>query len=125
MTTPATGANRPEADGDVPALEARALGHSYGPREILGGIDFSIKRGEFVCIVGTYAVGTDGVVTSRCQWPEDLQAQGIPAYGVHTAHWNSINNPRPIELVAAAVRERQPRWDETKVSAARRELLGK
>jgi len=57
MTTPATGANRPEADGDVPALEARALGHSYGPREILGGIDFSIKRGEFVCIVGPSGVG--------------------------------------------------------------------
>lgn len=57
MTTPATGAPRPEADGDVPALEARALGHSYGTREVLGGIDFSIARGEFVCIVGPSGVG--------------------------------------------------------------------
>ena len=57
MTTPATGAPRPEADGDVPALEARALGHSYGTREVLGGIDFSVARGEFVCIVGPSGVG--------------------------------------------------------------------
>src|SRR5690606_2165934 len=41
----------------TPALEARNLGHSYGTREVLGGIDFSIKRGEFVCIVGPSGVG--------------------------------------------------------------------
>lgn len=39
------------------ALEARGLGHSYGSREVLGSIDFSVSRGEFVCIVGPSGVG--------------------------------------------------------------------
>ncbi|MBN9606553.1 MAG: ABC transporter ATP-binding protein [Actinomycetales bacterium] len=39
------------------ALEARGLGHSYGPREVLGRIDFAVRRGEFVCIVGPSGVG--------------------------------------------------------------------
>jgi NitT/TauT family transport system ATP-binding protein len=56
MTNPATSVNLPEA-GDLPALEARDLGHSYGARVVLGSINFSIARGEFVCIVGPSGVG--------------------------------------------------------------------
>ena len=42
---------------DSVALEARGLGHAYKGREVLGSIDFTVRRGEFVCIVGPSGVG--------------------------------------------------------------------
>ena len=39
------------------ALEARGLGHAYKGRDVLGSIDFTVRRGEFVCIVGPSGVG--------------------------------------------------------------------
>jgi len=50
----------PETPGTstvIPALEARGLGHSYGARQVLEGIDFSVLPGQFVCIVGPSGVG--------------------------------------------------------------------
>lgn len=41
----------------VAALEAHGLGHSYGPRQVLTGIDFVVQQGQFVCIVGPSGVG--------------------------------------------------------------------
>ena len=38
-------------------LAARGLGHAYGGREVLAGIDFEVRHGEFVCIVGPSGVG--------------------------------------------------------------------
>jgi NitT/TauT family transport system ATP-binding protein len=39
------------------ALAARGLGHAYHGREVLSSIDFEVRRGEFVCIVGPSGVG--------------------------------------------------------------------
>ena len=38
-------------------LAARGLGHAYDGREVLSEIDFEVRRGEFVCIVGPSGVG--------------------------------------------------------------------
>jgi NitT/TauT family transport system ATP-binding protein len=38
-------------------LAARGLGHAYDGRDVLAGIDFEVRRGEFVCIVGPSGVG--------------------------------------------------------------------
>ena len=80
---------------------------------------------EFACVVGTSPVGGDGVVRARCQWTEDLQAQGVPAYAVRTTHWDAMRSPRVVDLVDALVRQPQPRWPGERVAAARRELLGR
>jgi pimeloyl-ACP methyl ester carboxylesterase len=80
---------------------------------------------EFVCVMGTSPVGGDGVVQARCQWTEELQAQGVPAYPVRTTHWDAMRTPRVLDLIDAVVREPQPRWPEDQVAAARRQLLGR
>ncbi|UDY24584.1 ABC transporter ATP-binding protein [Nocardioides sp. Kera G14] len=38
-------------------LEVEGLGHAYGPRQIWERLDFSVGKGEFVCIVGPSGVG--------------------------------------------------------------------
>lgn len=54
MTT--TEATKPETrTGTV--LEVRGLGHSYGGPQIFEGLDFTVGKGEFVCIVGPSGVG--------------------------------------------------------------------
>jgi pimeloyl-ACP methyl ester carboxylesterase len=79
---------------------------------------------EFVCVVGTGTVNGDGLVHLRCQWPEDLQFQGIPAVALAATHWAAVRTARGAELAARLVRERQPRWDREEVAAARKRLLG-
>lgn len=38
-------------------IEVRELGHSYGGPQIFEGLDFTVEKGEFVCIVGPSGVG--------------------------------------------------------------------
>lgn len=40
-----------------PLLEARNLGHAYGPKRVLADINFEVKRGEFLTIVGPSGAG--------------------------------------------------------------------
>jgi NitT/TauT family transport system ATP-binding protein len=51
-TSPETAARAGEA-----ILEVDGLGHAYGSRQIFQGLDFSVRKGEFVCIVGPSGVG--------------------------------------------------------------------
>ena len=57
MTQAATTAPETAARAGEPILEVDGLGHAYGPRQIFRGLDFSIRKGEFVCIVGPSGVG--------------------------------------------------------------------
>lgn len=41
----------------TPIIEAKGLGHAYGPRQIFQDLNFSVDAGEFVCIVGPSGVG--------------------------------------------------------------------
>ena len=38
-------------------IKVTGLGHAYGPRQIFENLDFEVRRGEFVCIVGPSGVG--------------------------------------------------------------------
>jgi pimeloyl-ACP methyl ester carboxylesterase len=72
---------------------------------------------EMVCIVGTGALGGDGLVATSSQWPADLRDQGIPAYHVATTHREMVYCNRGVNLVARLVGEPQPRWDAKEVAA--------
>ncbi|HXD29245.1 MAG TPA: amino acid ABC transporter ATP-binding protein, partial [Arthrobacter sp.] len=37
---------------DRPAIEVRGLHKSFGPKEVLTGIDFHVGQGEVVCVIG-------------------------------------------------------------------------
>jgi len=77
---------------------------------------------EFVCVVGDGLIFGDGVVTTRSQWSEDLQAQGIPAVPLRTEHWEAVRGAHASQVIASLVRERHPRWDAAQVAAMRQRL---
>jgi NitT/TauT family transport system ATP-binding protein len=57
MTQAAATAPRPATQVGEEILQVNGLGHAYGSRQIFQGLDFSIRKGEFVCIVGPSGVG--------------------------------------------------------------------
>lgn len=77
---------------------------------------------QFACIVATGAGHGDGVVSVHSQWPEDLQAQGIPAYVLHASHLRVPRGRAGVELITTLVCENQPRWNATQVAAMRKRL---
>lgn len=57
----------PTADGtaaDTPAIEVRGLHKSFGAVEVLAGIDFTVARGEVVCVIGPSGSGKSTLL--RC-----------------------------------------------------------
>ncbi|GGJ87559.1 peptide ABC transporter ATP-binding protein [Streptomyces camponoticapitis] len=58
-------ASRPTgASGEAPAIEVRALRKSFGSLEVLTGIDFTVARGEVVCVIGPSGSGKSTLL--RC-----------------------------------------------------------
>jgi pimeloyl-ACP methyl ester carboxylesterase len=94
-------------------------------REMTTRLDVSIPDNvEFVCVVGTGAWVGDGVVSSRSQWPADLQAQGIPAVTVPRDHLSMVRSEAGDETIAELVRTPQPRWSPARVAATRKAIFG-
>jgi hypothetical protein len=77
---------------------------------------------EFVCVVGNGLIYGDGVVSTRSQWPEDLQGLGVPVVVLDTEHWEALRGVRTVEVIAQLVRQSQPRWSATAVAAMRQKL---
>jgi polar amino acid transport system ATP-binding protein len=47
-----------------PAIDVRGLRKSFGTLEVLAGIDFSVARGEVVCVIGPSGSGKSTLL--RC-----------------------------------------------------------
>jgi pimeloyl-ACP methyl ester carboxylesterase len=78
---------------------------------------------QFVCLVGTAELVGDGLVSCASQWPQDLQAQGIPVVGVFVSHLLAVRTDPAISRIAELARTEIPRWDPAHVAAARQKLL--
>ncbi|MFI9352586.1 amino acid ABC transporter ATP-binding protein [Streptomyces lydicus] len=50
--------------GDAPAIDVRGLRKAFGELEVLRGIDFSVGRGEVVCVIGPSGSGKSTLL--RC-----------------------------------------------------------
>jgi len=48
---------QPEIRSTEVVLEAKGLGHAYGSHTVLRGLDFTVGKGEFLCIVGPSGAG--------------------------------------------------------------------
>jgi pimeloyl-ACP methyl ester carboxylesterase len=80
---------------------------------------------EFVCLVGAFGRAGDGLVRYDCQWPRDLQQQGVPAVLLHTPHVTAMRSKAVAAKLAELVRDPQPRWTPAQVEAARGKVLGR
>lgn len=66
----------------------------------------------------------DTVVSLRSQWPEDLQAQGVPVVLANSGHLEAMTSEAVAKEVAKLVGGKILTWDEDKTAQARRYLFG-
>ena len=80
---------------------------------------------QFVCVIakGDGVKGTDGVVPCRCQWTDDLQKQGIPAFALPGGHREIVRDAKSAEALARLLREPFPRWPAQRIDQAKAELF--
>ncbi|MBV9123516.1 MAG: hypothetical protein JO112_09175 [Planctomycetes bacterium] len=77
---------------------------------------------QFVCVVGDGAGVGDGVVSTRSQWPLDLQEQGIPMIPLRTSHFTVMRSRTEAVKLAEIVASYYPRWDGAQVAVAKKKL---
>jgi pimeloyl-ACP methyl ester carboxylesterase len=78
---------------------------------------------QFVCVVAKKGQFGDGAVTCACQWPDDLQCQGIPAIELATNHYLVMSQENWVKRLAQLVTDEHPRWNKEQVQAFKR-LVG-
>ena len=76
-------------------LGARGLTAGYGPVKVLGGLDFEVRRGEIVVILGANGSGKTTTIRAVCGM--------IPSKGELVFAGTSISGRRPEALVRAGM----------------------
>ncbi|MCZ2343097.1 MAG: hypothetical protein LC104_15095 [Bacteroidales bacterium] len=80
---------------------------------------------EFCCVVCKLRhLATDTVVATDSQWPEDLQAQGIPAVVVPVSHMDAVRDEQAVQAIRNLARGKVIRWSRENVLRARSILFG-
>jgi pimeloyl-ACP methyl ester carboxylesterase len=99
------------------APEARKAAAGSNPRALGKGVGFAC----LVCKLKR--VETDGVVLAKSQWPDDLQALGVPAALVTVSHFEAMQGAASVKAIAELAREKLARWSPEEVEQARRALF--
>jgi pimeloyl-ACP methyl ester carboxylesterase len=83
------------------------------------------KDVPFACVVCKLKlVETDGLVSTRSQWPDDLQKAGVPVVHSSVNHFLVMQNPAAAKAIAELAREKLVRWSPDEVEQARKVLFG-
>jgi ABC-type branched-subunit amino acid transport system ATPase component/sugar phosphate permease len=64
-----------DPEADIPVLQVRNLDYSYGPVQILFGVDLDVRRGEVLALLGTNGAGKSTLLRA-------ISGLGIPDRGV-------------------------------------------
>jgi pimeloyl-ACP methyl ester carboxylesterase len=79
----------------------------------------------FACVVCKLKlVENDGLVTTRSQWPDDLQRCGVPIVSEPVSHFMAMRNPASAKAIAELAREKIVRWSPEEIEKARKVLFG-
>jgi hypothetical protein len=97
---------------------------------LVGDLDVAVNvtasvefgEGQVVSLAVSGSGRGDGLVSTRSQWPADLQEQGVPAVPLAVSHFRAVRSQAGAQAVARLVREKQPRWSAAQVAEARRRL---
>jgi pimeloyl-ACP methyl ester carboxylesterase len=111
---------------------ARAKDFMRAPQEVfLGSLTKKHRAGlaakpipskvQFLCIICNGAAIGDGLVSTRNQWPNDLQDQGIPVQVWSSSH-AVMRSKKSAEKLRDLLDEDFPRWTVEEVEAARKKL---
>lgn len=80
---------------------------------------------EFACVLCKVTRGdSDTVVALKSQWPEDLQAQGVPVVLASCNHFEAMLCGPVTKEVVTLVGGRVLKWDDEQTAKARRVLFG-
>lgn len=69
-------------------------------------------------------VDTDGLVSTRSQWPDDLQKAGVPIVTSSASHFMVMANPTAAKAIAELAREKLSRWSSDETDTARKVIYG-
>lgn len=80
---------------------------------------------EFACVLCRVSRSDgDTVVSLKSQWPEDLQAQGVPVVLATSGHLEAMTSESVAKEVGKLVGGKILTWDDEQTSQARRVLFG-
>ena len=80
---------------------------------------------EFCCVVCKLSgFSGDSVVSASSQWPEELQAQGIPAVVVPAGHKEAVRSETAVSVITQLARRPILRWRPEQVQQVRQQLFG-
>lgn len=83
------------------------------------------KDVEFACVVCKMKrLESDGVVRLHSQWPEDLQALGVPSVLAVSSHIDAMEDPDSLKAICTLASGKITRWSPDEVTAARKVLFG-
>ncbi len=80
----------------VPALQVHDIDFSYGPVQILFGVDFEVAKGECLALLGTNGAGKSTILRV-------IAGLGTPSRGSVRLHGRNITYASPEQRIAAGI----------------------
>jgi ABC-type branched-subunit amino acid transport system ATPase component len=83
---------------DIPAVQLRDLDFSYGPVQVLFGIDLRVEQGETLALLGTNGAGKSTILRV-------ISGLGVPSRGIVNLHGHDITLTSPQTRVELGIQQ--------------------